>query len=665
MLLNKKHALARKVKVPGAAPRIQSWYVLRKAGIKRACDLLGINGESTASQEPRVVGLVGPGGAGKSTMASMVLRDLDVRSRFHKGVMWLSVGKGAENHLCELMFRLATMVWRAVLGKCARPPEKGGAVVKPDGGEYIRERVDAGSRRSFLVVADDVWEGEVLAELRKAGVWVLYTSRRDSLSEPFVWLDTIDDEEAKAVLRGAAKLEEDQPLPDAVNILVEKCNGVMDLAFVGSWSTVQGRTDPKAWQEALDNIAEFHQSGVSWRTAVLHAGYEYIGTGTGDAHTQKLYLYLAVLPKGLAFAENVAAVLLYGKDFSPHELAAAMKILATLERFSVLVLEDGGKHRVHDEHADFVREKIESSPQDRNGVLRIWREYAGSKHAILSWTEEELVNIWREIDALHGTGVTPRPFALVLDAVEPPEKSIVLDRLLSFYDRRRQPAKALRNAKEMLALEESELGPQNPRVVPSLVCAGKCARLAGLEDEADAFFQRARAIQEHISYGSDEETRELATIEDDEPFLEQILAVRLESLRRDHPNIAVTYCQLGVGAWRARNAERAERCLQKALQICEMQGVDSIESSRPLHWLGLLCLETERITSAVAYLERALEIREMRRGPDHPDVADTVRALGQCAREAGREQEAVDCFFFRALRIREYFEEPAIAQAMG
>lgn len=147
-------------------------------------------------------------------MASMVIHEVGVWAQFPKGALWLPVGKGADNRLPELMFVLATMVWEIVLAKRVRPPAKGGAVVKPeDGAEYIRRNVGERSCRSFRVVADDVWEEKVLAELRKAGVWVLYTSRHCSLSEPVVWLGTIGREEAEAVLRQAGELE-DRPLPN-------------------------------------------------------------------------------------------------------------------------------------------------------------------------------------------------------------------------------------------------------------------------------------------------------------------------------------------------------------------------------------------------------------------------------------------------------------------
>ena len=73
---------------------------------------------------------------------------------------------------------------------------------------------------------------------------------------------------------------------------------------------------------------------------------------------KELYLSLAVIPKRLPFSPEVAAILLYGSGFSVGDLKAAEGIVVTLERWSILTLEDGGKYRVHDEHSDFVEGRL-------------------------------------------------------------------------------------------------------------------------------------------------------------------------------------------------------------------------------------------------------------------------------------------------------------------
>ncbi|CAM9914590.1 unnamed protein product, partial [Ectocarpus sp. 8 AP-2014] len=197
--------VANSVKIPSEAPRIQHWYVKREAVVSEACDRLGVgNSTSDSSEEPRMVGLAGPSGVGKSTAAAIVVGREDVRAHFHKGVLWLQVEQGAKRRLPELMTRLAGMVYQTVMLKRCRPLRKAGSENDPeDGAAYIREVMDENSRR-FLVVVDDVWEREVLEELKRAGVlWVLYTTRQDTLlpEQTPQRLDEMLLKEAELVLR--------------------------------------------------------------------------------------------------------------------------------------------------------------------------------------------------------------------------------------------------------------------------------------------------------------------------------------------------------------------------------------------------------------------------------------------------------------------------------
>ncbi|CAN0412958.1 unnamed protein product, partial [Pylaiella littoralis] len=108
---------------------------------------------------------------------------------------------------------------------------------------------------------------------------------------------------------------------------------------------------------------------LSWPAAVLRAGLAEMVHD--NAKNEELYLSLAVIPKGFAFPSEVAAVLLYGHDLSAGDIESTEGIVTTLERWSVLTLEGGGKYRVHDEHAEFVRECLQTNDV-RDRVFPRW-----------------------------------------------------------------------------------------------------------------------------------------------------------------------------------------------------------------------------------------------------------------------------------------------------
>lgn len=60
--------------------------------VDQTCDLLGITSTNENEfSDPQMVGLAGPGGAGKSTVASMITRRPDDRANF-PNVLWMPVG---------------------------------------------------------------------------------------------------------------------------------------------------------------------------------------------------------------------------------------------------------------------------------------------------------------------------------------------------------------------------------------------------------------------------------------------------------------------------------------------------------------------------------------------------------------------------------------------
>ncbi|CAM9732612.1 unnamed protein product [Ectocarpus sp. 4 AP-2014] len=665
-VLQEQHKIAGmtdSVKIPSGAPRIQYWYVEREAVISKACDRLGVgNSTSDSSDEPRMAGLAGPSGVGKSTAAAMVVGRADVRAHFHKGLLWLQVGQGAKQRLPEIMTRLAGMVYETVMLKQCRPLRKAGSANDPeDGAAYIREVVDENSRR-FLVVADDVWEREVLEELKRAGVmWVLYTTRQDTLlpEQAPQRLDEMLPNEAELVLRRAADLDDNARLPAAANDLMNRCEFVvLDLAMVGRWGLVRGRRDDeKVWRMALNRIVEAQKGGgdekaLSWRAAVLRAGLEELASD--NPQNKELYLSLAVIPRGLSFPGEVAAVLLYGDDLSAQDLEAAGRVMTTLERWSILTVEDGGLHRVHDEHAEFIQGRLAANQDARVTTLSRWRGYASSVRALFAFSSVELVKIWDEVERVGGEDVSLRPYDAALDATDPSsaEYAGILDKTADFHLERQDWFECRAKYSILLPAEENVLGMDHLDVAITLHKFGVCASMVGRMEQAEELFRRALEIRE-VKLGVDHPdvaftlhefgacASEAGRMEEAEELLRRALAIREERLGVAHPDVARTVNELGVCAFKVGRMEEAEELLRRALEIREVKlGVDHPDVARTLHELGVCASKVGRMEEAEELLRRALEIREVKLGVDHPDVASTLHSLGVCACKVGRMEEA-------------------------
>ncbi|CAN0472861.1 unnamed protein product, partial [Scytosiphon promiscuus] len=112
---------------------------------------------------PRLVGLVGDSGSGKTTAASDIVRSAEVLEAFHDGILWMPINKGAKQRLPSLMMQLARMVYEDIGGSVGCAP-----ATSDDGAAYIKQSMvegHIGKGLKCLVVADNVWEKEVVLKL--------------------------------------------------------------------------------------------------------------------------------------------------------------------------------------------------------------------------------------------------------------------------------------------------------------------------------------------------------------------------------------------------------------------------------------------------------------------------------------------------------------------
>lgn len=168
-----------------------------------------------------------------------------------------------------------------------------------------------------LVVANDVWDVEIVQKVRETGLSILLTSRNDSIvtEAERVIVAALTQPEAEEVLRREANITQDERLPDAALAILDRCDNVaMDVGFVCSWDLVRTGKNGKVksgkeWARALheidlhvpkevnldasrDGALNVQEHGLK-RRAILRGGFKYLAH---EVHAQELFMALAVLP---------------------------------------------------------------------------------------------------------------------------------------------------------------------------------------------------------------------------------------------------------------------------------------------------------------------------------------------------------------------------------
>lgn len=455
-ITTKSSSVKKRSSVPKGTPARQCWHVTRDCVIKRVVKIVieGIRGRDGSGgvgvgghEGRRVVGLVGESGSGTTTAASELVRRSVVRELFPDGIVWLNVGNGAKGRLRCLMHDLASMVHEVVGGGKGKPPPADSFSCEGySSAAYIKEMVTTTAavatkgqghgHRRCLLVADDVWDAEVISELRATGMWILVTTHREDLIKgakgETVRVEKLSQDDAEAVLRRASGIPAGMHLPEAARDLSELCGYVaMDVAFVGRWNTVCGRGDRLAWSDAAASIrmeldAQNYDDAVTTtgggaprmklRAAVLRAGFDEL---SAEGYlVQWLYMALAVMPDAHAFSVMDAAALLYDSECEIDDLEPIKSVVDTLERWSILRA-DGSpsavldmtqgwwrthKYRMHAAHCMFARENLVDRVDVLGPAVRRWVRHISSPEAVHEISPIVLVELWRAVKCVAGGG---------------------------------------------------------------------------------------------------------------------------------------------------------------------------------------------------------------------------------------------------------------------
>ena len=652
------------------------YHTVRDGVEDRVCQILGGGGE------PKVAALTGRSGAGKTTVAAAMVRErgpvhprpgeteYDARTRldrlralFPDGVVGLRVGKGegAADRLPRLMQELAKTFHEDVMAKGVAAP-----AVDEAGEGYVKNIVQQESLRC-LVVADDVWEEEVVEKLRNTGMWVLLTSRNASIvqSHERVVVDKLTQEEAEDVLRGAAGLPSGERLCDAaMKILAICCHVAMDIAFVGSSvRTTDGlHKSSRAWAKAEERIAK-QIDGMSTegmddvdvnRLAVLRAGFKYM-----NEDTQELYMMLAVLPDGYIFGKPDMCVLLDDEE-------KAMSAITTLERWGVLRADASGLYSMHDAHAEFARERLMVREDVRRPAIDRWVTHISRLEFAISIDVYALLNVWRALERVGGEGLwvtrayekellqcadTERSKMYAWDTIAQlyahdqqfVELEGLMRRVLEQDDgcaagspglkmtalfhisqsviiqgRFREQARVTRQLREIV---DGTVGLQmtnyddDPAYASTIFNAyGFCEAAGGSQNEAEKWFRKALEVQG--KGGLEASSQAVFTLNE------------------------LGKCVGGMGRWR-----EAKKFLHQALTILEARlGPNSLQVAMALHVLGVGEWRAGAPANAEELLKRSLEIKEVNLGPNDTQTILTLKELSHCVRASGRGDEADELF---------------------
>lgn len=651
-----------------------------------------------------MVGLVGDSGSGKTTTASELARDEGVREGFPDGVLWLPVNKDAKDNLLGLMAKLATMVHEDIMGNVGH--ELGES---EDGAAYIKERMSDRTGEpglKCLLIADNVWDPEVITKLRGTGMWLLVTTRDEDLMKcpggTSVVIGKMSKEDALSVLSKSSRIPSGARLPDDIaGQILDLCGNMpMDLAFVGRWGTVHSRYDRLAWSKAVDEIeteletmdtdtseATNKELRANQRTAILRAGLRHLGAE--HEHVQWLYLALSLMPDGYPFSVPEVAVLLFDGKSNTDDEKAATEVVTNLERWSV-VRAWGRRYRMHDAHSSFSRGCLRERGDVRRPAVKRWVSHLSSLDRINFHADPEdshgqwsLWMRWLAVEKVHDDDILVGQLydkqLSALDILDPARhrKALSAVRWLCLFGGDTEGEYSV--VQRLLKLAQTVLPPGHLDVVTALVMLAELAGSLEKKAEAGEWYQKAEntlavAIRQHEEGGEYEAAiytklqhvawamQSQQHMDGAERLLVQLLKFQEDKFGEDSIHVCPTLDDLAYSVGALGRTKNAIQFLTRKLTIEESErGKDSAELAHTLTRLGVTLQKVGRVKEAEELLRRNLAIARATCAPDGLGVAESMRFLGTCLLKTGRRQDTheAETLLNNALAISARFQGPA------
>jgi tetratricopeptide (TPR) repeat protein len=234
-------------------------------------------------------------------------------------------------------------------------------------------------------------------------------------------------------------------------------------------------------------------------------------------------------------------------------------------------------------------------------------------------------------------------------------------------------------AQQILAIQESQLDPNQPSIATWQNNLGELYRNQGRYSDAELLHRQALAIREKI-LGRDhldvaQSLNNLAMLYhsqgrygDAEPLYHRSSAIFEKALGREHPNVATSLNNLAFLYQSQGRYADAERLHRRALAVREKAlGREHPNVAASLNNLGLLYANQGRYADAQPLYQRALTIFERALGRDHPEVAISLNNLALLHVIQSRHADA-EPLLQRSLAIREKTlgrDHPDVAQSLN
>jgi len=279
------------------------------------------------------LGITGMGGSGKTTLATALCNDTQVKASFQKSIIFIPVKRSNPN-----VKGLLETMWDKIIG--AKRPDFQSI---EDAHDQLQKKLRLRPYRPTLVVLDDVWSTSNLEQLlfEAKGYKTIITTRQDSTiritdSTRLYNIPLLEDANALSLFCSWAFGQNSIPTiekEDLVKQVAAECKG-LPLALKVIGSSLRGKPRP-IWKNAerklskAESISEYHKESLLKR---LETSIDVLD----DKHKQ-CFLDLGAFPKGRKFSvESLLDIWVYVREM---EWTDAFEVLLELASRNLLNLQ--------------------------------------------------------------------------------------------------------------------------------------------------------------------------------------------------------------------------------------------------------------------------------------------------------------------------------------